>query len=57
MTLPLSRRIATGILTPDMRKIRTYLWSSRMEYSIRRAMTVQMYPSTPVTLASFLPHM
>ena len=35
MTLPPSQRIATGILTLDMKKIRTYLWILRKEYFIR----------------------
>jgi hypothetical protein len=44
-TAPLhSRRTITGILTPDSRRIRTYLWSLRREYFTRRATMAQKWP-------------
>ena len=45
---PHSPRITTGILTPDSKRIRIYLWSSRREYFTRRAMTAPKWPSLPI---------
>jgi hypothetical protein len=39
-----SRRTITGILTPDSKRIRTYLWSLRGEYFNRQATMAQKWP-------------
>ena len=51
---PHSQRTITGTLTPDSKRIWTYMWSSRMGCSTRRAMTARKWPSPP-TIPVFSP--
>ena len=53
---PHSHRTTIGTLTPDLKRIRTYSWCSRMGCSTRRAMMAWKWPSPPTIPVFSLPH-